>query len=110
MKTRFAHLIIFSLLFLLPALGWGGELQLHPAFSSNMVLQREMPVKLFGSGKPGTTVTVAFAGQSRKTKVDEKGKWKVTLAPLKASSSPTILTVNSGSDHLECQNVLVGDV
>ncbi len=110
MKTRFAHLMILILFSLIPELGWGGELQLHPAFSSNMVLQREMPVNLFGSGKPGTTVSVTFAGQSRKTKVDEKGKWKVTLAPLKASSTPAVLIVKSGSDRLECQNVLVGDV
>jgi sialate O-acetylesterase len=110
MKTRFSHLIIFGLFLLIPVLGWGGDLQLHPAFSSNMVLQRQMPVNLFGSGKPGATVNVTFTDQSRTTTVDEKGKWKVTLSPLKASSSPAVLTVKSGSDHLECQNVLVGDV
>jgi len=110
MNRRFVYLIICGLFLLLPALVSGGELQLHPAFSSNMVLQREMPVNLFGSGKPGSTVTVTFAGQTLAAAVNGNGKWKVTLAPLRASSSPALLTVKSGSDHLECQNVLVGDV
>ena len=92
---HFYYLFIVILLFLIPTLGWGGDLHLHSAFSSNMVLQREMPVNIFGSGNPGATVTVTFSDQSLTTTVDESGKWKVTLAPLEMSASPA-----SGVHHL----------
>ena len=102
----------FILLFcsLHSAMLFAGDLKLHPVFSSNMVLQRDQPVNVFGSGKPGTSVSVSFAGQTLPTTVQQDGKWKVVLAPLKASTSPAVLTVKSDSEQIECKNVLVGDV
>jgi sialate O-acetylesterase len=87
-----------------------GDLKLHPVFSNNMVLQRDQPVNVFGTGKPGSSVSVSFAGQSLSTTVQQDGNWKVVLTPLKASTSPAVLTVKSDSEQIECKNVLVGDV
>jgi sialate O-acetylesterase len=89
---------------------FGAELKLHPAFSDNMVLQRDQPNTVFGFGQPGTVVTVEFAGQSTTATVGSDGKWQTLLAPLKASASPSVLSVNAGADRIVCTNILVGDV
>ena len=51
-------------------------------FASNMVLQRDMSVPVWGTASPGELVTVAFAGQSVSVFADASGKWTATLAPL----------------------------
>lgn len=104
-----AHWLVVCLS-LFPLLLQGGELKLHPAFSDNMVLQRDQPVNVFGFGQPGGVVTVEFAGQSATGTVDSEGKWTVVLKPLKASASPSVLKAQSGDDRIACSDVLVGDV
>ena len=97
-------------LFIFPSLLFSGTLQFHPAFSTHMVLQRDMPVHVFGSGIPETQVTVEFSGQTQTATVEANGKWIVTLGPLKASAEPAVLTATSGSEQISCKDVLVGDV
>jgi len=107
---QIARSLILLFCLLHSAILFAGELKLHPAFSSNMVLQRDQPVNVFGSGKPGAAVSVSFAGQTLSTTVQPDGKWKVVLDPLKADTTPAVLTVKSDSEEIECKNVLVGDV
>ena len=79
-------------------------------FTDNMVLQRDMPVPVWGAAKPGESVTVSFGGQSRTGKADVRGRWMVKLDPLPASPTPSELTVR-GEDGSRClKNVLVGEV
>jgi sialate O-acetylesterase len=60
---------ISAALLLLPISPLFGQEQAPPAielglpFRDNAILQREMPVPVWGWSKPGTTVTVEFAGQ-----------------------------------------------
>lgn len=84
------------------------DVKLPRVFSSNMVLQREMKVPVWGTADDGEEVTVTFQGQTLTTKA-EGGKWRVNLEPLKASKDPATLTV-SGKNKVEFQNVLVGEV
>src|SRR5580692_6678154 len=65
----------------------------NPLFQDHMVLQREMPVRVWGTADAGETVTVAFAGQTRTADPDAAGKWQVTLDPTKANSTPAELTI-----------------
>ena len=48
-------------------------------FSDNMVLQRNLNLKVWGSADPGEKLTVSFNGQNLKTRADKKGKWSVIL-------------------------------
>lgn len=41
-----------------------GDIRLGKPFGDGMVLQRERTVPIWGTAAPGSTVTVAFAGQS----------------------------------------------
>ena len=77
-------------------------------FNHHMVLQREMPVPIFGTDTPGTAVTVQFAGQS-KTGTTDKDGWRVVLDPLTASGEGRELAV-SGSTQVTLRDILVGEV
>ena len=74
-----------------------------------MVLQQNHKNPIWGWDNPGEYVTVKISEQSHKTKVDSNGYWKVTLDPMKASSSPKKMTIQ-GSTSLTYENILIGEV
>ncbi len=88
-----------------------GHLRLPRIFSDGMVLQREMPVNVWGWATPAAEVTVAFAGQRLRAVADTAGRWRLCLDPLAASLEPRRLTVASpGEPEIVVDNVLVGEV
>jgi len=78
-------------------------------FSDHMVLQRDRPVNVWGEAAPGEAVTVAFAGQERRTVTSDAGRWSVVLDPMPASVEPRTLTV-TGRTTVTFTDVLVGEV
>lgn len=83
---------------------------LDAMFSDHVILQREMPVPVWGTAQAGATVTVAFRGQTVTGAADEKGKWLVKLASMTVQGEPAELVVTIGATVLTCKDVLVGDV
>ena len=79
-------------------------------FQSNMVLQREKPLNIWGWADPGEEVTVSFAGQQAQGKAAADRSWQVTLQPVPARNTLQTLTVKGKSATLELTNILVGDV
>jgi len=75
---------------------------------SHMVLQRDMPVPIWGKADPGEQVTVAFRGQTKSARADVQGKWLVRLDPL-AAGGPDRMTIR-GSETVALDDVLVGEV
>ena len=92
----------------IPAIGDG--LCLSNVFQTNMVLQRDKPVSLWGWADAGETVTVTFVGSDQTATADEDRSWNVTLPAMAASSDPRTLTVTSADETLTLENILVGDV
>jgi len=88
-----------------PAIGLGAP------FCDNMVLQREMAVPVWGWSKPGTQITVEFAGQKKTATAGEDGKWTLRLDELEANADPQemVITENTGK-KVTLENVLVGEV
>ncbi|SFJ38235.1 sialate O-acetylesterase [Planctomicrobium piriforme] len=84
------------------------DVKLPSIFGSGMVLQREMPVPVWGWAEPGEQVTVSFRDQSQTAQADAQGNWKVKLNPL-ALGEPGALTVK-GKNSITLDNVLVGEV
>ncbi|GEP41850.1 hypothetical protein [Brevifollis gellanilyticus] len=97
-------LALFSFLVLASSLS--AEVKLSKVFTPHMVLQRDMPVPVWGTAAPGEKVEVAFAGQTKSATADDKGAWRVKLDALKASAEPRVLSI--GSQKID--DVLVGDV
>lgn len=79
-------------------------------FGDNMVIQREMPVPVWGKAKPDSTVTVTFAGKTVEGKTNQDGAWEVSLPELPASSEGRDLVIKSGEHSITFSNVLVGEV
>jgi len=107
MKTM--RLIQNSLLVLTLAGAVKAEVKMSRMFGNDMVLQRELPVPIYGWADPGEKVTVTFAGQEKSTPAGNDGKWQVVLDPLEMSRSGQTLTVK-GSNTLSFKGVLVGEV
>ncbi|MFP6658129.1 MAG: sialate O-acetylesterase [Pirellulales bacterium] len=92
---------------------WGKKTYLLPStlFRDRAVIQRGLPVPVWGHGVPGTEITVVFGEQSKKTRVDEFEKWLLTLDPMPASGKARDLRINcSNGETRTIRDVLVGDV
>ena len=91
-----------------------GDLKLASPFTDHMVLQRGMPVPVWGEADPGASISVEFAGQTKSASTDSEGKWRVDFESLPPSFIPRTLTVsaqvNSSIEYIECADVLVGEV
>jgi sialate O-acetylesterase len=74
-----------------------------------MVLQRDLPVPVWGWAEPGEEVTISILGQSASAKAGTDGKWKLSLKPLKAAES-TELVVKGKDKTLTVKDVAVGEV
>lgn len=87
------------------------QFNLPVSFSSNMILQREKPVVIWGSAPAAKSVTVSFANQRKTVHADNSGAWKIELDPMKASSTNRNLVIYAeNKDSIVMKNILVGDV
>ncbi|HMH21792.1 MAG TPA: sialate O-acetylesterase [Puia sp.] len=84
------------------------NVSLPKIFSSNMLLQRDKPVKVWGWADAGESITVAFNGQTLGTKAGKNGEWQVILAAMKYGG-PFEMKI-TGKNDLQFTNVLIGDV
>ena len=95
--------------FLLAAVSASADVKLNPIFDDHAVLQRDIPVSVYGMAEPGEKVTVAFAGQTKSATADKDGAWCVKLAAMKACTNSATMTV-TGKNKLTLNDVVVGDV
>ena len=85
------------------------DVTLHGLFTDHMVLQREIPVAIYGKADPSEKVIVAFAGQEKTAITDKAGNWSVKLDALKASTNSATLSI-AGKNKVTLKDVVVGDV
>ena len=87
------------------------NLELGRPFADNMVLQRDMPVRVWGWADAGADVKVSFAGQTVSGKAASDGYWRVELGPMVASSvGGALVATAAGAAAASATNVLVGEV
>ena len=94
-----------------PTVGEG--LCVHNLFQSNMVLQRDKPISIWGWANPGEKVSISFSGQTRSDKADigvDERMWKITLPSMNANDEPQTLTVRGKNKSITLENILIGDV
>ncbi|MEL7123714.1 MAG: sialate O-acetylesterase [Bacteroidota bacterium] len=104
MKIKITILVFFLIAFQVNA-----EVSLPQFFSDNMILQRDQKVPVWGWAEQGEKVTIAFNGQTIKTKADKNGKWYIELDAMKASSQPLEMKIK-GQNEIIIKNILIGDV
>jgi sialate O-acetylesterase len=85
------------------------EVRMPQIFSDHMVLQREMPVHIWGWADVGEQVKVTFADQQAETVTGPDGRWQVTLKKMEAQVAPQTLTIY-GQNTVRFTDILVGEV
>jgi sialate O-acetylesterase len=76
--------------------------------SDHMVVQRDMPVPIWGTATPNETVTVQLGTQQATAQAGANGNWLAHI-PEQAAGGPFVMTV-TGSSTVTIQDVYVGEV
>ncbi len=102
---------ILAIIFILAGCGNkqpAGTITISRLFTDHMILQREMPLPVWGTASAGGVVTIELDGQSVTTHADLAGNWKAILKP-QAAGGPYELKI-MGVDTLVINDVLIGEV
>ena len=86
------------------------KFELGSPFSSGMVLQRGMPVNVWGFAAPLSEVSVSFGGALASGTADSNGRWRVKLPTMEADATPRKLVATCGDNRISVDDVLVGEV
>lgn len=86
------------------------DVKLPAIISSNMVLQQDAEVTVWGwaKSKEKITITNSWNKKKVKTKADKDGTWSVSLKTPKAGGNHR-LTIK-GKNKIELENILMGDI
>ncbi|MFO8027962.1 MAG: sialate O-acetylesterase, partial [Opitutales bacterium] len=110
-KRLVLGLFALACLCLSPLSAKDAALELGSPFGDQAILQRDMPVPVWGWSEPGTVVTVAFAGQRKEAITGADGKWMLELDPLKTNAEPATMTIAAkGGASVSLEDILVGEV
>ena len=107
------------LLFILPGAALGAQVTLPKILASHMVVQRDLPVHVWGVAAPGEVVSVSFRGETRMAKAGALGRWSLYLKPggaggpfqMTLTDTPAAAGGETGTvQSVVLDDVLVGDV
>jgi len=101
--------ILFCLFSVFIVSASSAQLRLSAIFSDHMVFQRDKPVKVWGSAKPGETVRVNIGDAKNAATADKLGHWLLTLPSFKAGG-PFTLQIQAGKDIKVFSDVQFGEV
>ena len=114
MKLRYLLLLV-----LLPCTTLAAQVTLPEVLSSHMVIQRNLPVHIWGMAAPEESVAVTFRGETRVAKAGRLGHWNIYLKPGEAGGPFELTlvgnpTLSSGQAQpvqtITLDDILVGDV
>lgn len=90
------------------------QLKVANVFGSHMVLQQDMPIRVWGWGEPGRHVQVDLTdlqtASAVQTAVGDDGRWSVELKPRKANGKTLQMLITSGDEKVEFTDILAGEV
>ena len=84
------------------------NVSLPKIFGDNMVLQRNIPVPVWGWADANEKIEVRFNNQVQTVKAGKDGKWILHLEPENAGGPYTLII--KGKNLIQINNVLVGEV
>lgn len=110
LRPRRLPLVALLLLAALPASGQSGGALLADVFGDHAVVQRDAPVRVWGTAAPGEAVAVELAGSAAEAVADGEGRWSAVLPALSAGGPYTLTARVPGGAAQRVEDVLVGDV
>ncbi len=84
------------------------EVTLPALLADHMVIQRGLPVHVWGMATPHEPVSVTFRGETKSSTADDNGRWTLYLSPGEAGG-PFPFVVKA-TNTITLSDVLVGDV
>lgn len=84
------------------------QITLPRLISNGMVLQRDIPIPVWGWAPAGETVKVSFNNKTYTVQSGVDNKWLLKLKPMKAGG-PYAMNID-GSNHITITDILIGDV
>jgi sialate O-acetylesterase len=105
--SRQVPFLLIALAFALAA-GANAEVSLPALLADHMVIQRGLPVHVWGMAAPQEPVAVTFRGETKSGTADDLGRWSIYLSPGEAGG-PFQLTIKA-ANTITLNDVLVGDV
>ena len=88
----------------------GEGLCVQSLFQSNMVLQRDKPISIWGWADAGETVSVTFDGQTQSATAAEDRSWRVIFPALSASDQARAMIISGKHKTITLDNILIGEV
>lgn len=83
---------------------------LAPLFADHAVVQRDRPLRIWGTARAADRVRVSLAGRSAQALADAQGNWSVDLPPLKAGGPHRLEARFASGAIATASDILVGDV
>ena len=107
-RPRIFAATFLAALALLAAFSAEAVVRLPRVLASDMVLQRDLPIQIWGWADPGEKVTCELGKEKATATATAAGQWLVKL-PAMSAGGPHELTV-SGNNTLKLTGILVGEV
>ena len=95
--------MLFTVIFYLNA-----EVTVAGIFGSNMVLQRNVEIPVWGWADKGEEIKIILNDAEKVIKADENGEWEVVFPAMNAGG-PYKLVI-SGNNFIEFTNIMIGEV
>ncbi|WP_316771390.1 sialate O-acetylesterase [Pedobacter frigiditerrae] len=100
--------ISLYVILILVSLSSSAQIKLPRLISDGMVLQRSIPIKLWGWATPNESVKLNFNKAEYTAKANEKGEWQIKLPAQKAGGPYQM--VFTASNKIILKDILFGDV
>jgi sialate O-acetylesterase len=104
-----AALLLLVPVLALPASGSAAELRPAALFGDGMVIQRHVPVPVWGWAAAAAEVVVTLDGRAHSTRADAAGRWRVELPP-RPAGGPFDMKIEAAGEELRVRDLMVGDV
>ncbi len=82
--------------------------KLPGVFSDHMVIQRDVPIKVWGTAKPAEKITVSFASQRVNCVANKHGNWNAILEEIQTGHTGELKI--QGENTVVIKDVVAGDV
>ncbi len=109
MENLKRYFLSLNLLVLVSTVSVWAKVQLPDLFCDHMVLQRGMPIPVWGTADQGALLEISLNDFSVKAKADYFGNWKTAL-PVMNAGGPFELSIRSENETVRIKDIYIGEV
>ncbi len=108
--TKQAMLILSAIAAFTLSIGMANaQVKLATVFADSMVIQRDLPINVWGTASSSEKVTVTLKGDTYFGQANNDGDWLITL-PAHPVATMQLLSVQGETNNIKINNIAFGDV